>query len=144
MERPGSIIWFERLYLGATFVGTTVSFVLERGVLSEAFWLAITVLFWHLIAVRGSTIAKWIFVLLNLAGLLVLASVLVFVAQNSPTFWNDMPSLPIMAISLTLLMANLASLIFLFMPDARAWFAAQSARRKSLDDPNNLGARRPH
>ena len=129
MERPGSIIWFERLYLGSTFVGTTVSFILERGVLSEVFWLAITVLFWHLIAVRGSTIAKWILVLFNLAGLLVLASILLFVAPNSSTFWNDMPSLPVVAISLTLLMANLASLICLFMPDARAWFAAHQQAR---------------
>lgn len=138
MQRPSSIINFERSFWTSTLLGfggflyswNTISDLVGRdptlsrwdgsmgfvmGAVLVSF--AISILLWYLVGRRASNIAKWIYVLFMGFGLL-----------STLGSFND-PAAPKgigLVISLTTSVFTAASIYFLFRPDARAWFSKTS------------------
>lgn len=131
--RPASIVWFERLYLGSLALGLVSSafnwssltaaaeatpgasgFIGSPAFMLSvmAFSLAISLVFWYLIARRGSKVAKWIVTIFTVLGVLGLPGTL-----SNPAFG---PS--IIAFSLINTLLQLAAVVCLFRPDTVDWF----------------------
>ncbi|AUX69142.1 hypothetical protein CHX26_06190 [Porphyrobacter sp. HT-58-2] len=130
--RPASIIRFDQLFLGSIALGignTILNYnstmaeleadpaVAELGMATpgfligaSAFGFAISLLLWYFISRRASTVAKWIMVVLTVIGLVGIPLALV--------------GAPLMQSIITLVITGMqiASLWFLFRPDAKAWF----------------------
>jgi glucan phosphoethanolaminetransferase (alkaline phosphatase superfamily) len=131
--RPASIVNFERLYLGALALGVANTILSwdqalasiraqpNSAVLGPNFLLItavagvlIQLLLWYFIARRASVVAKWIFVVLFVIGLVA------FVAGLARTgFPGGVEG--ILGV-LTMLM-QVAAVWMLFRPDANAWFS---------------------
>ena len=131
MERPQSIIWFERCYLGAVAVGlvntatnwSRVQEQIEATPNSEllpswffgatlALGLAISLTLWYFVARRGSVVAKWIVTVLFAVALL---SVLRTAASGIVP-----PTLNVFAVVGLVLQA--VGVFMLFRSDAKPWF----------------------
>ncbi|WP_420605887.1 hypothetical protein [Novosphingopyxis sp.] len=137
--RPASIKKFEIAYLANLIVGA-VGTIFNWDVTLEQFQAgagaalspmiliailvvayAISLLLWYFVARRASNIAKWIVVVFTLFGLIGL-----------PAFFVGAFSL-VKGIGLLSLLLSVTAVIFLFMPDARLWFAGYGN-----DDPETL------
>ena len=143
--RPISIVNFERLYLLGLAIGLVngiISFssmqelidsdpALSKVISGSTFIIltagpsfVIALLLWFFIARRASNVAKWIFVVMFVIGLLMLPSSLArhfAVSQVSA----------IVSLGLTVLQA--ASIFFLFRADARAWFVSKGQNTADPD-----------
>lgn len=134
MERPQSIIWFERLYLGSVLFGlmnTAINWpriqaqaaaVPNASVLPDwflpvtmAIGIGLNVLMWYLIARRRSVVAKWILTVLTALGVFGLFGVFTNVQ-------NGFMSLDMALVSTVLFFVQLGAVIFLFRADAKPWF----------------------
>lgn len=133
--RPQSIIMFERLFLASLAV-SVLSFILTyEQMLAEVdrelalgqpgvgggiliaimvVGLAISVLLWHLIARKASSIAKWILVVIVALG------VIMGVPSVAAGPW-DLSLL----LGLAVYVLEVAAVVYLFRADAKAWFAGQ-------------------
>ncbi len=133
--RPPSIIKFERLFLASLAV-SAIGFVIgyeaamrvvesdpsmQRfglgggfmlGVLAASF--AIYLLLWYLIAHRASTIAKWVLIVFVALGLV------------SLPFALTGPLSLTVALNLLVYVLEVVALVYLFRPDAKAWFRGES------------------
>ena len=131
MERPQSIIWFERCYLGSVAVGllntaTSWSLIQEQiaatpnsemlpgwffgAMITVGF--AINLALWYFVARRGSVVAKWIvtvFFAIALIGLLRAANA----DSASPTF---------NAFAVVALVLQAVGVFMLFRSDSKPWF----------------------
>jgi len=135
--RPQSLVWFDRLYLGAVGIGV-VSGVLNfsdsqkllakngsTAVLGSSFlfitlgfsW-AISLLIWYFISRRGSNIARWIWTVMMGFSLLSLPVLFTQSVSGVLPGWR-------LAITLVTYGLNIGALVFLFRPDAQLWFAKQ-------------------
>lgn len=132
MERPQSIIWFERSYLGAVAVGLVNTATNWSGVQEQiaatpnsellpswffgatiAVGLAINLTLWYFVARRGSVVAKWIvtvFFAIGLLGVLRAAT-----SESVP------PTLNVFAVVALVLQA--VAVFMLFRGDAKPWFS---------------------
>jgi hypothetical protein len=137
MERPQSIITFERCYLGAVALGlasnalnwtnmqeqmaaTPNSQLLPDWFLPATIGvgIVITLLLWYFVARRASAVAKWILVFFFALGLLGLPGMITGVTTGLIA--------PLMAIvALATLGLNAFAVWMLFQPDAKLWFASQ-------------------
>jgi hypothetical protein len=141
MDRPKSIVQFERLYLGAWLLGL-LNTILNWGRITNAARASaggvqidegfasnmmiaslmggaiITVLLWYFVARRGSDIAKWIVTIFFGIGLV---SFLWGIAAG--TVGVGVP----VAISVAALVVQGLAVAMLFRPDARAWFGEPPA-----------------
>lgn len=131
--RPASIQWFERIYFATLAIGAVNLLVHYRtlgavmgnagGTMAIVFTsffagIAISLMFWYLVARRASTIAKWFLVVLVIIGLVGL-----------PGGFNMTDTLGITYVALgalsTLLQA--AATALLFTSESRRWFADKGA-----------------
>jgi hypothetical protein len=132
MERPQSIIWFDRLYLGQIALGL-LNTVMNWGAISAqvaaspgsellprwfmgatiALGVGIGLALWYFIARRGSPIAKWILTVIFLIGML---GSLVGLSQG-----NVPPTLNLIGIAAMVMHAS--AVFMLFRRDAQPWFA---------------------
>jgi hypothetical protein len=135
MERPPSIVNFERSFWASTLLGIggffysmgevralvdkdpvlsqwdgSMGFVVGAILLS----FALMVLLWYLTARRASRIAKWIYVILMAFGIFSTLGTI-----SDPAAPKGIP----LVISLFSTLFTVASIYFLFRPDARDWFA---------------------
>lgn len=130
MERPRSIVMFERLYLAAIAIGLlTTAFLwssLRQKVAAQEAMLgswflpativigfAISLALWYFIARRGSVVAKWIatvLVALGIAGVL-------FTMLMGRYSWDASGVIGLIRVAL-----QIGAIWFLFRPDNRAWF----------------------
>ena len=126
--RPASIVNFERLYLAAIAIGlvnTILSWDRSVAMLASqpgmdfgpgflvgtvVAGLIIQLLLWYFIARRGSSVAKWVLVLLFVLGL-------IFVATSPPI--GGIATI----LGVVTLLLDLAAIWMLFRPDARSWCA---------------------
>ena len=128
-RRPPSILWFARIQFAALGLGLVNSIVAwprqlanaeatDHGagflLFNVALALGIVLLLIWLIAYRRSTIAKWIFVIFNFAGLVLLAWIWPIIRAT-----YEVPSLIVMFFQSAL---QLASIGLLFRRDSRNWF----------------------
>jgi hypothetical protein len=137
MQRPPSIITFERCYLGAVALGL-VNNVLNWTNLQEQMaaapnsqllpdWflpatigvgLLITLLLWYFVARRASVVAKWILVVFFAIGLIGVPGIISGVSAGLIS--------PLLAIAgFVTLTLNAIAVWMLFRPDAKLWFAGQ-------------------
>ncbi|CAN5683397.1 hypothetical protein BH11PSE6_BH11PSE6_26870 [soil metagenome] len=133
VQRPKSIVMFERCYLAA-FAISLVSTVLLWSSLNEQFgaqelllggWFlptvtvigfAIPLLLWYFIALRGSDVAKWIataLVALGVAGTIFSLAL----GRYTP---NAAGLLGLVRVAL-----QIVAIWFLFRPDTRVWFGGK-------------------
>jgi len=131
--RPVSIVWFERFYLASLVLGllgsisnwSTISAVTQAApgasgfvatstflIMVMAIGYGFSLLFWFLVARRGSKVAKWIFVVFFAIGLLSLPGVL----------RNPMYNTPLVAMTLINSLLQLAAVVCLFRADTHDWF----------------------
>jgi hypothetical protein len=132
MQRPVSIVNFERFYLGAVVVGlintglgwramqettqirqANVMFGPALLPISIAIGLAVSGLLWFFAARKGSVVAKWIIVVFFALSVIGLVSK---VASHS------FPSTLAMLLSLLTVALNGAAVWMLFRPDTKIWF----------------------
>lgn len=141
MERPVSIVWFERCYLGAILVGlvnTAVrwpqmmaqladnpsvgqlgpSFAPTVAVLSIVLGVLISLLLWFFTARRRAVVTKWIITIFFVLSLLAIG----FSAMMH-TFPGGLSGV----LSVVALVLNALAVWSLFRPDAEAWFAGTAA-----------------
>lgn len=141
MERPASIVNFERAYLARIVLGVigaalTWNVVVEQASMNPAverfgpgfvptilgggvvIGLAVSLLLWHFAARKASVVAKWIIVVFFALGLL---SKVYSLASGA--FPGGLTAI-ISAIDVLL---GAAAVWFLFQPDARAWFGETTA-----------------
>ena len=127
--RPQSIVRFERVVLAMIVVGL-VSAVLNMEQVTraaavygfgeglilamQAISIAVLLLLMWLIARRRSVVAKWIYVLLGVAGL-VMAAFQIGGVLRQPA--------PLLVIEAVQWLLTIFSIWLLFRPDAKAWFA---------------------
>lgn len=138
--RPESIVSFERFYLGGVVVGLVNTMltwgdmqaelasdpaIAEAGwgtgfmVASVAFTFLIQLLFWYLIARRGSNIAKWVMTVLFVLGLVFTVPMLMGMAP--------MPGgTTALVLSLAITILQGIAIYFLFRPDAVAWLKGET------------------
>lgn len=141
MERPESIVWFERCYLGAVALGlvnfalswndvmakTAANPGLERlgpsflptmmiGIM--AITLCINLLLWYFVARKGAVVAKWIVVIFF--GINVLDVVLSIPRGSLPVGLSGI-------LTIIALVLHAIAVWQLFKPDAEEWFKAASA-----------------
>ena len=131
--RPVSIVWFERFYLASLVLGL-LSTMINWSTISAAalatpgapglvtspiFMIVImaisigfSLLFWYLIARRGSKVAKWILVIFVVVGLLSLPGVL-----RNPLYGTSM-----VAMALINYLLQLAAVVCTFRSDTHDWF----------------------
>ena len=133
VQRPKSILMFERCYLAA-FAISLVSTVLLWSSLNEQFgaqelllggWFlptvtvigfAIPLLLWYFIALRGSDVAKWIataLVALGVAGTIFSLAL----GRYTPNIAG--------LLGLVRLVLQIVAIWFLFRPDNRVWFGGK-------------------
>ena len=136
MNRPQSIVLFERLYLAAWLIGlvsTVVTWQASQAMLMRnpaiadigAGFLFVTagvrlllpLLLWYLVARRASSVGKWLLVGLFAIGVLGLA----WAAAMGSIHLNQGT-----AVTLIVFALQAAAIAMLFRPDARAWFAKGS------------------
>lgn len=132
MNRPGSIIWFERLFFGSFAVSFIDMFVHRELLFSDeefgddlglTFILAmlgvmivsygIQILLWFYTAHRASNIARWIYIILWIVGMVGLAIYIFDYTTSELIFFAVAQSLA------------LGSVICLFTPEARFWFRSK-------------------
>lgn len=128
-NRPKDIEWFAYIQLGVIAVGFLNSVINWDALISMPgnsagmqigtllFSYAITFTLLYFIVMRASNVARWIFVVINGLGLLMMV----------PILMSDMMPIPggkLMPAVLTV--ASLASFWFLFTPAARRWFSKDS------------------
>lgn len=130
MQRPASIIRFEQFYGIAIILGlagTALSWGSDKAVAAReqlgtsasiaviAVSIAVQLLLWFFIARKASPIAKWIFIVLLVLGVVgILVSVFAVVAGLASAFE--------FAISVAATGLDVAAALMLFRPDAEAWF----------------------
>jgi uncharacterized membrane protein len=134
LERPQSIIWFERLYLALIAIGL-LNAVLRWSSMQEMIaqqpnsavlpdWFLpmtlgigflINILFWYFIARRGSNVARWIYIVILVIGVLGL----ILSAVMGTLFANQVNGV----IGLINTGLSLACGWLIFRPDAQPWFA---------------------
>jgi hypothetical protein len=144
MERPQSIVWFERLYLGAMAIGILNSIVnwsaMQERIAATpnsamlpswfvpatmAIGALITLVLWYFVARRGSVVSKWIVTVLFVVGLIGVPTVITGVSSGLIT--------PLQAaFSLVTFVMNAAAVVMLFRPDAKPWF--EGIRSNDLTD----------
>jgi len=112
--RPQSLVWFDRLYLGAVGIGV-VSGVLN---FSDSQKLLAKNGIWYFISRRGSNIARWIWTVMMGFSLLSLPVLFTQSVSGVLPGWR-------LAITLVTYGLNIGALVFLFRPDAKLWFAKQ-------------------
>ena len=131
MERPQSILWFERCYLGAMAIGllntaTNWSRVQEQIAATPnsellpswffaatlALGLAISLTLWYFVARRGSVVAKWI--------VTVFFAIAVLSVVRTAASGIVPPTLNILAVIALVLQA--VGVFMLFRPDTKPWF----------------------
>lgn len=131
MERPQSILWFERCYLGAMAIGllntaTNWSRVQEQiaatpnsELLPSWFFaatlslgLAISLTLWYFVARRGSVVAKWI--------VTVFFAIAVLSVVRTAASGIVPPTLNILAVIALVLQA--IGVFMLFRGDSKPWF----------------------
>jgi hypothetical protein len=134
--RPSSIIRFDRLYLASIavgLIGNVIEWPLTMARLAEnpdtaalgstatvaaggmiAVGVLIALLLWFFIAQRGSTVAKWILVAFTVFAI---GSLAVGFSSGAVIF-DAGGILRLVAVAL-----QTAAVVFLFRPDAAAWFA---------------------
>ena len=139
MQRPISIVQFERCYLGALVLGLVntavgwnermqlVQVQQAQGMMGGAFvpvmlgaalfGAAITLLLWYLTARKGYVGAKWVVVVFYVLGLLAL---LLSVVQG--TLPRGVPGI----LTVVVWVLNSVATWLLFRPDARRWFGEDS------------------
>lgn len=135
--RPPSIVMFERLFL-ASLVLSVVSFITGYDAMTEqmasepvlqqvgigsgimigsmVISLAIYLLLWFLIARKASSVAKWILVVFTGLGIASLA----YAFATAGMAW-DLNAL----LSLAYYVLGVTAVVFLFKPDAEAWFKSE-------------------
>lgn len=136
--RPTSIIWFERLYLGAIMLGLVNLFVswestmeimradpnaaafgegglagMMIGIFAVSFM--ITLILWYFAARRASTVAKWIVVVFFVIGLLSLPNAIAI---------GQFRGLQGLLLTIAWIM-NATAIFMLFRPDAAQWFKGE-------------------
>ena len=132
--RPSSIVWFERLFLLSLLIAsiamvtsfdTLVAQVEADPALAGLGWgrgaviaisaisLLLPLVLWYFIARRASAFAKWLLVLLTVAGLLFLEIDIARVTAADT----------LMTLLVTLL--QLVAIVLLFRADARTWLAGE-------------------
>lgn len=133
--RPKSILWFERLYLGAWLVGLLNTVTNWNAVLASAMAQAnvaqfddsfvrlyqgsvvagqiIPLLLWFFTARMGSVIAKWIVVVVTAVGLVGFLYTLVR---------GGFPVSVIGVLAAVTLAMKVGAVVMLFRPDAQDWF----------------------
>jgi hypothetical protein len=138
MDRPQSIVNFERSYLGAMVVGllsSAFNWSLIRGqvaatpgasILPSWFMpvtilvsLAINLLLWYFAARKGAVVAKWIivvFFVLSLVGL--------------PGMFSGIMPMRVVIFAIVSFLLNAIAVWMLFRPDAKAWFAGDRINLK--------------
>ncbi len=136
MDRPQSIIWFERLYLGGVAVGlantvfnwssiqeqvaaTPNSEMLPSWFMSAtiAIGIGINLLLWYFVAMRGSVVAKWIVVVFFVLGLLGVVQTMVSGATTGSST----------IIGSVVLALQAGAVFMLFRPDTKSWFGGGAA-----------------
>ena len=137
MMRPKSIVQFERVYIATIVLGllnTVLSWnatadqlaavdpmmrQLGPGVIATgtAISLLVNLVLLYFIARRGSRIAKWIMVVLTVAG--ILAALPAFMVAPMPPL--------IVVITFAMIALSLFAVYLLFRPDAQAWFGGSRA-----------------
>ncbi|QNA84626.1 hypothetical protein G4G27_11995 [Sphingomonas sp. So64.6b] len=140
MDRPASIVTFERLYLGGFAIGvintimswssTQALIATQTAQVPEAAeiisWLVpvttvigfcITMLLWYFIARRGAVVAKWILTILVAA-----AAVFMLLALAGGTYRSGLSGI----LGLLSTALQLVSIWFLFRPDTKVWFGEAS------------------
>ena len=136
MNRPPSIVLFEKLYLAAIVVGIVNTFVswsqvnamlddprvqaagMGNGTLVFALFVGILIpfLLWYFIARRASNVAKWVLVVLTALGLFGFLSSLA----------NPLaPKGLAMILGAVALVLQLYAAWLLFRPDAKAWLESK-------------------
>ena len=129
--RPHPIIWFERVVLLAYALGLLNlifywwewreqphgPYPLATFCLGQIVYYGIYALLIWLIGRRGNGAARWIFVVLVAAGVLLV----LFVGLPPPASWPVLRT--VLALAQCLL--ALSSVVFLFGPDTRPWFAGR-------------------
>ena len=131
--RPASIQWFERLYLGSLGLGLVNLLVHYSSLkvalgstggqmgfvfLSFLVGIAISLMFWYLVARRASNLAKWFLVALVVIGLIGLPGSLRM---------TDMLGTTYIAIGALATLIQAAATGLLFTAESRRWFAAKGA-----------------
>lgn len=129
--RPNAIKWFERFYF-ASVAASVLAIMLSYGTLRAqaiargespagsilGVIIAITTgwLFWFFIARRASNVAKWILVVLTVAGTLLV-----------PSTWNQVAAVGTgyFLLSGASHLLSFVSIVFLFQPDAVAWLRSK-------------------
>ena len=141
MQRPASIIMFERCYLAAWLIGlirTAVgwnamvatananpsaaalgpSFAETVMIVSVVIGAVISLLLWYFVARRGSVVAKWIVVVFFAIGLL---------ASVRNLFVTELNMGVLVAFSIVALVLQAVAVTMLFRPDAKPWFGDAAA-----------------
>ncbi|WP_293872846.1 hypothetical protein [Sphingomonas sp. UBA978] len=132
MERPVSIVKFERCYLGALFVGLinlliswnkiqAMPAVRQAAALIGEWYLPVTtvlgfvfpVVIWYFVARRSSLVAKWIVTIVFCISVLGLLFNLLMKTFVSP---------PSAVLSIFAAVLNGIAIVMLFRPDAKIWF----------------------
>ena len=134
MERPQSIIWFERFYLGSLALGivdtvanwskSQAEVVASPGAALLPTWfmpLAVSIsifigfLLWYFVARRASVVAKWINVIFFGLALIALPQTFSRVSTGADSPLQALASLIVYAL-------NGAAVWMLFRPDTKPWF----------------------
>lgn len=134
MQRPPSIVRYERLYLAAVAFGlassifswpqSTASFA-RNPTLAEMMWLlpvlttagvALRLALWYFTARRPSTVAKWAVVAFAAAAALILLFGIVALISDA------VPSLPAALAGIVSGALHVVAAAYLFRPDAKTWF----------------------
>ncbi|MEG3169436.1 hypothetical protein U1737_14680 [Sphingomonas sp. LB3N6] len=134
MNRPPSIVWYERLYLASFVFGLVASAIswtqratilAANPMLAEAHWIlpvtqaltiAIALLIWYFTARRPSVIAKWMVVVFAAFGVLSILLSLGTLAMGRAVSGTTL-ALSVLANAL-----YIAAAVLLFKPDAQLWF----------------------
>lgn len=138
--RPRSITLFHYLMIAIFAIGIIQSAIAlttlggaMRGAMTMGVVLVsvvvgygLNILFWYLIVRQASNVARWIYVVMTIIGL-VSSSLTIGAVFASQQF--GMIQAPMMAISLVL---QVASIVMLFRADSRHWFANKGI----IADPN--------
>ena len=135
MERPKSIVAFERAFWGSVAVGLLggifgwndilETYQREPSMAAMGFgsgflivvWcisLSFQLLFWYLIARKGSNVTRWIYVVLM--GFGIISAVAAIGNPSMPGGISQITSLASTALTVV-------AIFFLFRPDAKDWFA---------------------